>query len=59
MSRGLSALLDSAAPTLLIAIAVLVGGVGYGFYERSQNPEQVSAVADAESTAPAAAEAAN
>lgn len=45
MSRGFRALLESAAPTLLLAIAVLIAGVGYGVYERTQNSAEVSAAA--------------
>ena len=59
MSRGLSSMLENAGPTLFLAVAVLVGGVGYGLYERHQNPAEASspAAAEATSVAPAASEA--
>ena len=45
MSRGLSSLLESAAPTLFIALVVLIGGVGYGLYERQKAPAPEAAAA--------------
>lgn len=45
MSRGLSSILESAAPTLFLALVVLIGGVGYGLYERHQAPAQEAAPA--------------
>lgn len=38
MSRGIQTLLESATPTLVLAILVLAAGMGYGFYERAQTP---------------------
>lgn len=38
MNQGLRSLFESAAPTLILAMAVLIAGIGYGFYERQVNP---------------------
>ena len=53
MRRGWSSMLESAGPTLFLALVVLVAGVGYGLYERYQAPAEASAPAATEG-APAA-----
>lgn len=53
MSRGLQTLLESAMPTLVLAVIVLVGGVGYGFYQAHQAAPEGQSAASAE-TVPAA-----
>ena len=48
MSHGLSSLLESAALALIVALVVLIGGVGYGLYERHQAPAPEAAAPAAE-----------
>lgn len=38
MSRGMRSLFENAAPSLILALVVLLGGIGYGLYERHANP---------------------
>ena len=40
MSRGLQTLFESATPSLVIAVLVLLGGIGYGIYAAQQAPGQ-------------------
>ena len=40
MSQGLRTLLESATPTLVASVLVLLGGVGYGVYAAHQAPGQ-------------------
>lgn len=47
MSRGLQTLLESATPTLVLAAVVLLGGMGYGFYQAHQAPAELDSTSAA------------
>lgn len=55
MERGLRAVFESATFTLTLAVLVLAGGMGYGFYKSHQTPDVSPPVAAVPMTAPAAA----
>jgi hypothetical protein len=38
MRRRLPMFLESAVPALVLAVVILVGGMGYGFYQAHQTP---------------------
>ena len=40
MGRGIQTLFESATPSLVVAVLVLLGGVGYGFYASKEAPGQ-------------------
>lgn len=40
MGKGMQTLLESAAPTLVLAVVVLAGGMGYGFYKAHNAPAE-------------------
>lgn len=47
MSRGLQTLLESAGPTLALAVIVLVAGMGYGFYQAHNAPVEAETAVQA------------
>lgn len=48
MSTAMQTLLESATPTLVLAVIVLVGGMGYGFYQAHNAPAAVETPAAVE-----------
>lgn len=54
MERGLRAVFESATFTLTLAVLVLAGGMGYGFYKSHQTPDVSAPVTSVPMTAPAA-----